>query len=117
MATAMTIVGFCAGALGSAPDQGLGRRRAAPLGWDTRHRTGYGRTARGDSGGRPRGKAAAFFQLERGNMPSAKRTISLFWEDHRRAILMAAVTWGLLLPVLSLAVAAEPLKVGALPVT
>ncbi len=50
-------------------------------------------------------------------MLSVKRTISQFWEDHRRATLVAAVTWGLLLPVLSLAVAAESLKVGGLPVT
>ena len=57
------------------------------------------------------------FKSERGKMPSVKRTISQSWEAHYRAILVAAVTWGLLLPVLSLAAAAEPLKVGGLPVT
>jgi hypothetical protein len=50
-------------------------------------------------------------------MPSAKHTISPFLVEHRRVLLMAAVTWGLLMPLLSLAVAAESLKVGGLPVT
>ena len=50
-------------------------------------------------------------------MPSAKHTISQFWVDHCRALLVAAVTWGLLMPLFSLAVAAESLKVGGLPVT
>jgi len=50
-------------------------------------------------------------------MPSAKHIISQFWEEHCRALLLTAVTWGLLLPLLSLAVAAESLKVGGLPVT
>jgi hypothetical protein len=50
-------------------------------------------------------------------MPSAKRTVSQFWEDHCRALLLTAITWGLLLPLISLEVAAESLKVGGLPVT
>jgi hypothetical protein len=51
-------------------------------------------------------------------MPSVKRTFSAFWEEHRKAMLVvAAVTCGLLLSLISLAVAAEPLKVGGLPVT
>jgi hypothetical protein len=51
-------------------------------------------------------------------MGSGKRTISQFWEDHRKAMLVvAAVTWGLLIPVIYLAVAAEPLSIGGLPVT
>jgi hypothetical protein len=51
-------------------------------------------------------------------MPSVKHTISEFWEEHRKAMLVvAAVTCGLLFPWISLAVAAEPLKIGGLPVT
>jgi hypothetical protein len=51
-------------------------------------------------------------------MPSVKRTFSEFWEEHRKAMLVAAtVTCGLLFSLISLAVAAEPLKVGGLPVT
>jgi hypothetical protein len=44
--------------------------------------------------------------------------ICQFWEDHRRALpVVAAVMWGLLVPLLYLTVAAEPLKVAGLPVT
>ena len=51
-------------------------------------------------------------------MPSVKRIVFLFCEDHRKAMLVvAAVMCGLLLPLVSPAVAAEPLKIGGLPVT
>ena len=51
-------------------------------------------------------------------MTAAQRTICQLREDRRRAMLVvAAVTWGLLMPLIYLAVAAEPLKVGGLPVT
>jgi hypothetical protein len=35
----------------------------------------------------------------------------------RKAVLVAAAMWGLLMPLVYLALAAEPLKVGGLPVT
>jgi len=58
------------------------------------------------------------FKSERGNMPSVTRTISQFREDHHKVMLVvAALTWGLLMPLLSLAVAAESMKIGGLPVT
>ena len=51
-------------------------------------------------------------------MPAVKRTISEFCEDHRKAMLaVAAMTWVLLMSLFSLAGAAEPLKIGGLPVT
>jgi hypothetical protein len=51
-------------------------------------------------------------------MTAAKRTLCQLWEGHRKAMLVvAAVMWGLLMPLIYLAVAAEPLKVGGLPVT
>jgi hypothetical protein len=50
-------------------------------------------------------------------MTAAQRTLCRLWEDHRKAMLVVAVTWGLLMPLIYLAVAAEPLKVGGLPVT
>jgi hypothetical protein len=51
-------------------------------------------------------------------MNSVHRTIPLFCEDHRKAMLVvAAVLWSLLLPFISLTLAAEPLKVAGLPVT
>jgi hypothetical protein len=50
-------------------------------------------------------------------MASGKRTIRQLWDDHRKAMLVAAMTWGLLISLAYLALAAEPLKVGGLPVT
>ncbi|MGH8066689.1 MAG: hypothetical protein ACRERE_15930 [Candidatus Entotheonellia bacterium] len=50
-------------------------------------------------------------------MNSVRPAVSRFREDHRKAMLVAAVTWGLLMPLTYLALAAEPLKVGGLPVT
>jgi hypothetical protein len=51
-------------------------------------------------------------------MNSVRPTVSRFRENHRKAMLVvAAVTWGLLMPLTYLALAAEPLKVGGLPVT
>jgi len=51
-------------------------------------------------------------------MPAVERTISAFCEDHRKAMLAAAaMTWVLLIALMSLAMAAEPLKIGGLPVT
>jgi hypothetical protein len=51
-------------------------------------------------------------------MTSGKRTIAQFWENPCPATLVVvAVTWSLLLPFISLVMAAEPLSVGGLPVT
>jgi hypothetical protein len=51
-------------------------------------------------------------------MQSVQRTIFQSWEVRRKAMLVvAAVTSGLLIALLDLALAAEPLKVGGLPVT
>jgi hypothetical protein len=51
-------------------------------------------------------------------MISGRRTISQFWEAHRKVRLVGAtVMCGLLLPLIYLVVAAEPLKVAGLPVT
>jgi hypothetical protein len=51
-------------------------------------------------------------------MQLIQRTISRFCKDHRQVMLvMAAVTWSLLMPLIGGALAAEPLKVGGLPVT
>jgi hypothetical protein len=51
-------------------------------------------------------------------MQTVKRTISQGWEGHRKAMLVtAAATWVLLIPLIYLALAAEPLRVGGLPVT
>lgn len=47
-----------------------------------------------------------------------KRSIRWLWRDHRKVALAAAVIgWVLLISLLYLAVAAEPLKVAGLPVT
>jgi hypothetical protein len=46
------------------------------------------------------------------------RIVSRCWENHRKVrLVVAAVMWGLLIPLLYLAMAAEPLKVAGLPVT
>lgn len=50
-------------------------------------------------------------------MPAVQRTVAQVWAEHRKARLVVAAMWGLLLLLISLAVAAEPLKVGGLPVT
>jgi len=51
-------------------------------------------------------------------MTSGKRIISQFWEHPRQAMLVVvAVTSSLVLPFVYLALAAEPLSVGGLPVT
>ena len=51
-------------------------------------------------------------------MISGRRAISQFWEAYRKVRLVGvAVMCGLLLPLIYLAVAAEPLKVAGLPVT
>ena len=51
-------------------------------------------------------------------MTSGKRTISQFWENpYQATLVVVAVTWSLLLPFVYLALAAEPLSVGGLPVT
>jgi hypothetical protein len=50
-------------------------------------------------------------------MDTVRPTVSRLRENHRRAIPVAAVAWGLLMPLTYLALAAEPLKVGGLPVT
>jgi hypothetical protein len=51
-------------------------------------------------------------------MTAVRRALCQLWEDHRKVMrVVAAATWGLLMPLIYLAVAAEPLKVGGLPVT
>jgi hypothetical protein len=51
-------------------------------------------------------------------MNSGRGIICQFWEDHRKAVpVVAAVMLGLLIPLIYLALAAEPLKVAGLPVT
>jgi hypothetical protein len=50
-------------------------------------------------------------------MNPVRLNVSLFLENRRTAMLVAAVAWGLLVPLAYLALAAEPLKVGGLPVT
>jgi hypothetical protein len=51
-------------------------------------------------------------------MISGRRVISQFWEAHRKVrLVVAAVMLGLLIPLIDLALAAEPLKVAGLPVT
>jgi len=51
-------------------------------------------------------------------MTPVQRIVCQFWEEHRRAMpVVVAVMWGLLLPIICLALAAEPLKVAGLPVT
>jgi hypothetical protein len=51
-------------------------------------------------------------------MNSGRRIFSLFWEACRQLrLVVAAVGCGLLLPLIYLVVAAEPLKVAGLPVT
>ena len=56
-------------------------------------------------------------EVEGGKMNSVRPTVSRFLEDRRTAMLVATVAWGLLMPLTYLALAAEPLKVGGLPVT
>lgn len=59
-------------------------------------------------------------KLERRDFPKmspVKRTICRFWEDHRKAMVVAAATWVLVITSVYLALSGEPLKVGGLPVT
>jgi hypothetical protein len=56
-------------------------------------------------------------EVEGGTMNSVRPTIPRFRENRRTVMLVAAVVWGLLMPLTYLALAAEPLKVGGLPVT
>jgi hypothetical protein len=51
-------------------------------------------------------------------MQTVKRAIPQCWAGHRKAMLVTAVVTGvLLIPLIYLALAAEPLRVGGLPVT
>jgi hypothetical protein len=59
-----------------------------------------------------------FFSQQGEKMQTVKRIISQGWEGHRKAMLVtAAATWVLLIPLIYLALAVEPLRVGGLPVT